>query len=269
MLACVSRLLLVVVVFGGILSTRDLQAQIPTTLTDKIHSGSGTINLLTDISAANLESFLSDNGGLLLGVDINENASGNESSDSVGIAIKQMELVITTTEGVFSFTDFFTSTTAMIQEAGTSTPQEFYTMFGKGGSSQLTGGTSGFDLGQFDDVVRLQNVAFEGTLLSAELNVTFLQTQKTNVQGNETFFDYSGGFEDFALLGMQDAAILEAANFGVAAAPSNLAYTAESPTITLEEAVLAAAPGAPAPPLALLVLMAAIVAWKAKRDGKG
>jgi hypothetical protein len=251
------------------LSAFNLQAQIPTTLTDKIYQGSGSIDLLKDVSAAGLESFLSDNGGLLLGVDINENASGNESSDSVGVAIEQMELVITTTEGTFSFTDFYTSTTAMIQEAGTSTPQEFYTMFGKGGSSQLTGGTSGFDLGQFDDVVRLQNVSFEGDLLSASLNVTFLSTAKTSAEGNESFFDYSGGFEDFALLGAEDAAVLEAANFGVEAAPSDLSYTEESPTITLEEAGLPSAPGAPTPPLALLVLMAAIVAWKAKRDGKG
>ena len=94
-------------------------------------------------------------------------------------------------------------------------------------------------------------------------------TAKTSAEGNESFFDDSGGFEDFALLGAEDAAVLEAANVGVEAAPSDLSYTEESPTITLEEAGLPSAPGAPTPPLALLVLMAAIVAWKAKRDGKG
>jgi len=121
------------------LSGRGLQAQIPTVLTDKVFKGSGTIDLLKDVSSAELQQYLTGTGGLLLGVDVNEAADGNESSTSAGIAIKQLELVLRTTAGTFSFSDFFTSTTAMIQEAGTSGAQVFYTVFGKTGSSQITG----------------------------------------------------------------------------------------------------------------------------------
>lgn len=245
-----------------------LHAQIPTTLTDKVFKGSGTIDLLKDVSSAELQQYLSGTGGLLLGIDVNEAADGNESSTSAGIAIKQLELVLTTSSGTFSFSDFFTSTTAMIQEAGTAGPQEFYTVFGKTGSSQITGGTDGFDLGMFDDVIRLQNVSFEGTILSAKLNVTFLKTAGTGSEGNESFFDFSNGFEDFALLGKQDAALLEAANFGVAEAPSGVSYAQSSPTITPQEAGLPSVPGAPAPPLLLLGAMGVVVALKSHLSRK-
>ena len=252
-----------VLAFGSAVAAH---AQLPTLLTDKIYQGSGSIDLLKDISAANLQSMLANNnGGLFLGVDVNENEAGNESRDSLGIAIKQLQLVVTTTAGTFTFGDFLTSTTAMIREAGSSTAQQFYTLFGKSGSSQITGGSAG--LGSLDDVIRVQNVSFQGTILSAKLNVNFLGTAKTTVQGNETFFDYSGGFEDFALLGKTDAALLEAANFGVAGASSTIAYSQTAPAITLSEAGLST-PGAPVPPLGLLVAMGAIVAWKTRRNGK-
>jgi hypothetical protein len=237
------------------------QAQIPTTLTDKIYKGSGSIDLLKDVSAASLQDYLTGNGELILGVDLNENASGNENSDSVGIAIEQLELVITTTAGTFSFSDFWTSTTANIQEAGSSTANEFYTLFGHSGSSTITGGTTGFDLGSFDDVVELRNISFTGTLISAQVNVTFLNTANTSTQGNETFFDYSGGFEDFALIGRDEAYALEMAGAGLAAAPSGVSYTAES------VAAPATAPGAPAPPFVLLAALAALVVWKTRGHG--
>ena len=259
----VSSLLWLILMALGVSGTCIGHAQIPTVLTDKIHKGSGSINLLNDVSTSDLQQYLTDSGGLILGVDLNENAAGNESADSVGIAIKQLELVITTTAGTFSFGDFFTSTTAMIQEAGTDSAQEFYTMFGKSGSSQITGGTEGFDLGLFDDVVRIQDISFEGTLLSATLNVTFLNTAQTGMEGNETFFDFSNGFEDFALLGKQDAALLEAANFGVEAAPSAISYVEQAPTITYEEAGLST-PGAPSPPFVVLAVLGVIVLWKAR-----
>ena len=55
-------------------------AQIPSVLTDKLFRGAGEINLLQDVSGADLTAYLNGNGGLLLGVDVNENASGPESS---------------------------------------------------------------------------------------------------------------------------------------------------------------------------------------------
>ena len=110
--------------------------------------------------------------------------------------------------------------------------------------------------------------ALVGTLLSASLNVTFLKTAQTGIEGNETFFDFSNGFEDFALLGKQDAALLEAANFGVEAAPSGVSYSEQAPTITFEEAGLPT-PGAPAPPLIVLAALGAVAVWKARKHAPG
>lgn len=267
-----TRLFLGVIVFLMVFSGSILNAQIPTTLTDKIYQGAGTIDILKDLSAEYFQQYLNTNGSLLIGVDLNENEAGNESRTSLGIAIDQLELVITTTAGIFTFSDFFTSTTSMIQAAGAATADEYYTLFGKSGSSQLTGGTTDFALGSFDDVIRLTNIVFEGTLIGAQLNVTFLKTAKTSTQGNETFFDFSGGFEDFALLGKQDAAVLEAANFGVTAAPSAITYESVSPTITTEEAFSSTpspapppSPGAPLPPLGLMAILGAFIAWRTHR----
>jgi hypothetical protein len=76
-------------------------AEIPTVLTDKIRNGSGVIDVFKDASGAELQDYL-QSGTLYLGVDLNEDASGIESSTSAGVAIKQMRLIITTTDGDFS-----------------------------------------------------------------------------------------------------------------------------------------------------------------------
>ena len=111
-------------------------AEIPTVLTDTIRNGDGVIDIFADASGAELQEYLqSESGTLYLGVDLNEAASGNESSTTAGVAIKEMELIITTTEGDFSFTEFYTNTTAMIQEAGATGTQEYSTLFGSDGGS--------------------------------------------------------------------------------------------------------------------------------------
>jgi hypothetical protein len=121
-----------------LLAAPHLAADIPTVLTDKIRDGSGVVDLFKDTTSAELSSYLSS-GVMFLGVDVNEHAAGLESQSSAGIAIKQVELVLTTADGDISFTDFYTNTTAMIQEAGASEAQEFYTLFGTTGSSELNG----------------------------------------------------------------------------------------------------------------------------------
>ena len=208
-------------------------------LTDAIFRGDGVINLLKDISGSQLTQYFNQTGGLLLlGADINEDNSGNESSTSLGVAIKQVQLSISTTNGDFTFGDFYTSTTAMLREAGSTTSSEYYTMFGQGGSSQLTG-AGGVDLSSFDDVLWLEQIMLTGTITRAELNITFLETPSSRSSSAESFFDFTGGFEDFALLSTADAVLLEEADIGIAAAPSGVTYsTTESAT----EAIAAAAP---------------------------
>ena len=233
-----------------------VSAQMPTVLTDKVSKGSGTINLLQDVSSSQLESYFAADGTLSFAVDLNEAAAGNETSDSVGVAIKQMELVLTTTAGTFTYSDVYTSTTAMILESGTSEAQEFYTLFGRNGSSSITGGTSDPNLDAYDDVVQIQNVAFEGSITSAELNVTFLDTAETGDMTNESFFDYSNGFEEFALITSVQSVELEAADYGLKDAPETVAFT--------NEGALYEAPAAPAPPFLALVVLGVLLIFRSR-----
>ncbi len=224
-------------------------ADFSTLLTDKVQQGSGTIDLLKNMTATQLQDYLTQNGMLKLGVDVNENASGNETAKSEGVALKNVSLTITTTAGTFTFSNFVTGDTAMIQEAGTTTEQQFYTVFGQAGSSQLTSSTSSFNLAAYDDVILLQNVSFQGQILSASLNVQLLSTSTLKGDNNESFFDFSGGFEDMALLSSTDARMLETAKIGIADAPPSIVYTTAPPTVMttlLAEPTPVAAP-APVP----------------------
>ncbi|MBB5350893.1 hypothetical protein HNR46_001127 [Haloferula luteola] len=234
---------LLATVFAGLLTAASAQDVTSRALTDAIYRGDGVINLLKDISGSALTSYFTQTGGLLLlGADVNESNSGNESRDSLGVAIKQVQLSITTTAGDFTFSDFFTNTTAQLRENGSSVSSDYYTLFGQAGSSNITGNAN---LGTFDDVMWLENVTFTGEILSANLQITLLDTPTKNATGNESFFDFSGGFEDFALLSAADAAQIDDANIGVSAAPSDINFAT---TRSVGEAIAAATAGtSPAP----------------------
>lgn len=247
------RLGIAALVLLGVASPGRAQT-IPSVLTDTISQGAGTIDVLKDVSAGALDEYLDANGKLILGIDVNENASGNESSTSMGIAIESLALVLTTTTGTFTFNDFYTSTTASLVAAGSTTAKNYYTAFGQSGSSNINGSTSTFNLSAFDDVIYLNVGVYSGTILSASLQVQFLQTAPTG--SNNAFFDYSGGFEDLALLGAADANTLEAANIGTASAPSTVTFASQTlapvpPTPT--------SPGGPAPPLPILAGLAGLL----------
>lgn len=263
------------------------QTSIPAVLSDKIHRGSGAIDILRDVRGNDLSSYLSQNGSLFLGIDINERANAPASPNSQGVAVQEMRLLLQTTTGDFSFGDFYTSTTAMIRGRGASEPQEFFTLFGQTGSSQLTSSTNNFDLSPWDDVITIDNIAFSGEILSAELQVKFLDTESRKGAGiNEQFFDFSAGFEDFAILTRADAQVLEAASIGQGAAPEGLAFASvETPLSQSADGggqnpsapggsgggaqnPGSAAPGAPAPPLLLLIfgaLLLAVHQWKQRK----
>jgi hypothetical protein len=221
-----------------------VRAEIPTVLSDKVHKGSGVIDILGDATSAELDSYL-ESGTVYLGVDLNEDAGGNESKDSLGVAIEEMELVITTFFNDTATTEIYTNTTAMITAAGETEAQEYYTLFGSTGSNEITGSTSGFDIAQFDDVIEIQNVEYTGEILNAELRVAFVETSGSGEA--ETFFDYSDGFEEFAILNSTDADLLDDADIGVAAAATSVDFTYYSD--------IEAAAGAPEP---MLVLSAVI-----------
>ena len=225
------------------------RAEFPTVLSDKIMKGEGAINLLKDIAASDLKNYLDANKSLILAVDANESAEGNESRNSVGVGIKQMQLIIKTTTGTYTFNDVFTSTSAMIRESDSSAAREFYTLFGINGSSQITGNS---DAIHFDDVVQIRNVNVAGSILSAHLEVKFIDTAQTRIQNNESFFDYSGGFEQFAIVSARQANTIEGANSGVADAPSSISY--KTTPIAYNTV-----PGSPVPPLVAVAALGTLI----------
>jgi len=224
-------------------------AEIPTVLTDVIRNGDGVIDVFKDVSGAELKQYLQGET-LYLGVDLNEAASGNESSTSAGVAIKEMELIIQTTNGDISYTEFITNTSAMIQEQGAAQAQEYYTLFGNAGGNTITGSTSGFDISTFDDVIEFRSIQIDGEITGAQLRVTFLDTAATGGE-NETYFDYSAGFEQFAILTSTDATALDAADIGLGAdAPANISYSVDTPS------------GTPEPSWYFLAVIPAIFLWR-------
>jgi hypothetical protein len=116
--------------------TDSVRVEIPTVITDKIRNGDGVIGAFKDVSGAELQQYLHGETQYL-GVDLNEDATANEPNTSAGVAIKEMELVIQTTNGVISYPEFFTNTTTMIQEQVATQTCEFFTLYGSVGSNQI------------------------------------------------------------------------------------------------------------------------------------
>ena len=269
---------------GGIMAiTCAARAEIPAILTDQIYKGQGVIDLLKDVSSADLSSYLQNNKAMYLAVDVNENASGTETARSQGVAIKQMKLILTTSAGDFSFSDFVTGTSAMLLESGSTVAQEYQTLFGTSGSNDLTSATTNFDMSRLDDVITFRNIAFTGDIKTARIQVEFLSTAATKPVGaSEDFFDFSGGFEDFAILSPADAKMLEVASIGQADAPATVSYSTQTTPLTTTAATdpvpvspapapadaVGNVPAAPAPPLLLLVFGAALLAIHQFRSAK-
>ena len=239
-------------------SAQAQEPDIPGVFTDKIFKGSGIIDILKDVSTTSLDSYLSESGQLILGVDVNENNSGPESSDSLGVALKQVELLITTTDGDFTFSDFYTNTTASIVEAGSTSASDYYTLFGEGGSSTINESTTDFSIPVMDDVIYLDNIVYTGEILSAKLVITFLDTEKTG-GANESFFDYSGGYEDFAIIGEVEATAIETAAAGIEAASTELVFQTKS---------LPTAPGAPLAPIDVFAGLGFLIIVRMVRNAK-
>ena len=248
------------------------QATIPTVLTDSIHRGSGVIDLLRDVQPDSLANYLSTNGRLYLGIDINESSNSPASPSSQGVAVEQMRLLITTTAGDFSFADFYTSTSAMIRAAGAEAPQQYQTLFGQSGANDLRSGTDGFELSTFDDVITIDNIQLTGDILSARLEVKFLSTETgANAGTAEKFFQFSGGFESLAILTAADAASLESAAIGQSTAPTDLQISQTTTPLTTSSTngtsgggngSVPSAPGAPTPTFFLFLAAAGLLGLK-------
>lgn len=301
-------------VLAGTAHSQDFEA---TVLTDRIYKGEGVIDLLKNIKGNSLASYFNETGGLLLlGSDLNESNSGNESNKSIGVAIKAAQLSISTTAGDFTFKDFFTGTTSMLRESGSSVASQYYTLFGEGGSSSISGkddddkadggkGKNEVKVSNFDDILWFENIDFKGDITSAKLSISFLETPGSKPTAAESFFDFSGGFEEFALISTADAVLVDEENDGMEDAPSGLKYekvgsataaikealAANPPQATPSEPAVPSAPipsgeptsgssggsssapvstppAAPSPPLTALAAMGALLLWKKRHHLK-
>ena len=95
----------------------------------------------------------------------------------------------------FSFSDILTNTSANL--ASSTGTAAYNTLFGTATRSEiLTQNTT--DFSDLDDVLQFENVSFTGDLISARVDLDFVDTTGTGV--NEQFFSFSGDYEQFAII---------------------------------------------------------------------
>jgi len=193
-----------------------------TRLKETISKGTGDINLLLAqgnkaISPATLEHLRSENNGdLVLGVDVNEAASGTEKAATQGVAIEALLLTVSTDEGVYEYTNFSTQTKSSLAKTSTESRQFYHTLIGRTGSNNITG--SGLNGTSFDATLRIPVDIDLSSANSVHLAITLLETNE-DLGDPEAFYDYSAGFEDLALLIASDAEYLDTQAAGQADAP--------------------------------------------------
>jgi LruC domain-containing protein len=198
-------------------------------LTDVIKAnGTGHIDLFKDVTAAQLEDFRQDNGGrLIFAVDINEDASGTESSISQGIAIKDVNLTVTYNDGSEAVYDMVggscsTETQSLLAESPDTDRQMRYTLLGEGGSNRIT--ATNVIQETFDSTLKIEvPKSFVDPVSGAQatgalLQVILLETN-TSLGDPEAFYDFTNGFEDLALLNSQDTVFIDDNAAGVDEAP--------------------------------------------------
>lgn len=230
-------------------------ADLPTVLKDTIQQGSGTLDLLKDITSTELGDYLETYQTLYLGVDLNEAANGYESSTSVGVAIEEVVLSIQTTAGSYSFSSVYTNTTAQILADGASDAGTYNTLFGTAGSSEIAGNST--DFSALDDVLEVHNVTFDGEILAAAVDITFVVT--ADAGANEDYFDFSAGKEEFAVISSGNADDINNLANGVIAAPNSISFQTDAP----------AGPSGSPEPFWYLMLLIPFILWLRLRTSIG
>lgn len=199
-------------------------------LTDVVKSnGSGSIRPLKNATSQALEAYRVEHGGrLVFGVDVNEAANGTEKSSCQGIAIKSAGLTVTYNDGTkASYTldagQVFSETQALVAEKGTGSRLLRYTLLGESGSSRITSSNAIQDA--FDSTLTvlvdapLHDTAANRFAVDVVLDIVLLPTVDTNGDP-EAFYDFSGGYEDLALLNRPDTVFLDAYAAGRNEAPT-------------------------------------------------
>lgn len=189
------------------------QAQVSSVrLSDTVaSSGRGTIDLLRNVTPAQLETYrqqhITTEGRryLSFGVDVNEAAKGLEKSSSQAVTVAVARLTVVRGGSTSTYSDFMTRTQALLRPAGSTVRSRYYTLLGEGGSSRITSGNA--IQNQFDSTLNIFVPDDLSNVTSASLEIRFLDVNKT-VGEPEAFYDYSGGYEDLALLNNTDATFL-------------------------------------------------------------
>jgi LruC domain-containing protein len=192
-------------------------------------SGTGTIDLLKDGTASEIEQFRQDSDGtLLFAVDVNEAANGSEKASSQAVTIDTLVLRATIGGSEYLFDSFSTTTQADLARAGSTSRSPFYTLIGDSGSNRITGNSV---QERFDSII---TVPVDTDLSAATSIVLEIKLLDTNVSlgDPEAFYDYSNGFEDVALVNSVDAAFIEALDPGQDEAPAVIVLDEPEPAVS-------------------------------------
>lgn len=195
-------------------------------LEDTIKKGKGDMDL-KDSQVSALASYVAEYNkpsasaagirAISFGVDINESANGTEKAASQAVTVEYAWLEVTTKSGTKRYgkapdgtrteagSRFYTETQALVANGEKQkVRQKMYTLLGRTGSAQITGGS---DIQKaYDSTLKI--VIPEGADLSgatkAELKVR-LANLNVDLGDPESFYDYTAGFEDVALLNESDS----------------------------------------------------------------
>ncbi|MGD8206449.1 MAG: LruC domain-containing protein [Thiohalocapsa sp.] len=193
-------------------------------LTDVVKStGTGKIDFFKDVDAAQLEQLRLDNGGVIVvGVDVNESASGTEKSSTQAVTLGTLTLTVTYNDGreiVYDLADGCceTETQALLAEAPDTDRLLRYTLLGESGSSRITSNNT--IQNDFDSTIKIRvdstlydpAQGIEATSVVAD--IAWLNTN-TDLGDPEAFYDFTNGFEDLALLNATDTAFIDAYDAG-------------------------------------------------------
>jgi len=185
---------------------------VTTRLKDTVKKGEGDIDLQVAqgnkaISAQQIEAYRNANNGVLvLGVDINEAASGSEKASTQGVAVESVTLTAIIDGVAIQYTEFYTETKSSIAAKGQNQRQFYYTLLGRTGSNSITG--SELDGTSFDSTLSIPVSDDLSQASSLKVQIRFLETNES-LGDPEAFYDFSAGFEDLALLAPEDAQFLD------------------------------------------------------------
>jgi LruC domain-containing protein len=153
---------------------------------------------------------------IVLGVDVNENASGTEKSETQAVTLKSVRMdVLMNDNSTRSFSEFSSLTMALLAEGSgdASTRKPFFTLPGRTGSNTITGNEF---RDKFDSTITIP-VPVDMDFTQAKevtIHIDFLNVN-SKLGDPELFYDYTNGFEDLALLNDADSRYIDNVAAGV------------------------------------------------------